>query len=97
MELRMRKVKITFAVGSDTNKNDLKKLCNDFKSNKYDVNDEGSFEISFSLNTVLEYEDLLRFMMFIHNDLGKSIAKKGIKYKGMRWTPNDIYDFGGDM
>lgn len=50
---------------------------------EYVVNDEGDFEISFYLNTVLGYNEVLYFMELIHMELEKSITLLGIRYKGI--------------
>ncbi|WP_312258494.1 hypothetical protein [Romboutsia ilealis] len=97
MELKTRRIRITFAVSSETSKEDLMNLCKDYKTDKYDISDEGDFEISFSLNTILEYNEVLHFMELIHMELDRSMKMDGIKYKGMRWTPNETYDIGGTV
>lgn len=95
MGLKTRRIRITFTVSSETSEDDLRKLCKDYRADKYVVNDEGDFEISFYLNTVLGYNEVLHFMELIHIELEKSITLSGVIYKGMRWTPNEAYSTGG--
>ncbi len=91
MGLKTRRIIITFTVGRDTSEENLMRLCKSYRSNKYEVNDRGDFELSFSLNTVLEYNEVIHFMELIHMDMESNLTLQGIKYKGMRWTPNEAY------
>ncbi|EQE01490.1 hypothetical protein QAO_3231 [Clostridioides difficile CD3] len=81
--MELKTIRITFTVSSETSEDDLRKLCKDYMGDEYVVNDEGHFEISFYLNTVLGYNEVLYFMELIHMELEKSITLLGIRYKGI--------------
>ncbi|HBG7120435.1 TPA: hypothetical protein KRA05_002399 [Clostridioides difficile] len=81
--MELKTIRITFTVSSETSEDDLRKLCKDYMGDEYVVNDEGDFEISFYLNTVLGYNEVLYFMELIHMELEKSITLLGIRYKGI--------------
>lgn len=95
MKLKTRKIRVTFTVSSKTGEEDLRNICEYYKVYEYGVNDESDFELLFYLNTVLEYNEVLIFMKFIHRKLEKHLTLEGIEYKGMRWTPNETYPIGG--
>ncbi len=69
--MELKTIRITFTVSSETSEDDLRKLCKDYMGDEYVVNDEGDFEISFYLNTVLGYNEVLYFMELIHMELEK--------------------------
>ncbi|MBH6948090.1 hypothetical protein I6A93_10235 [Clostridioides difficile] len=81
--MELKTIRITFTVSSETSEDDLRKLCKDYMGDEYVVNGEGDFEISFYLNTVLGYNEVLYFMELIHMELEKSITLLGIRYKGI--------------
>lgn len=92
MEPKSKKLRITFLVDKNSNEEDIQELCKDYRSNGYEKDEYGNFEISFSLNTILEYNEAIYFVKLIHEELEKSITEKGLKYRGLRWTPNETYN-----